>query len=99
MSDDALELVFDTLWGKLVEEETVCVSVKGVGFRWAKFPRRCISRETSFESYVRPIELYQKVRVSVSVELTRSQLSGLKVETRHWANHQRVAENFTVGDG
>ena len=72
MSDDALELVFDTLWGKLVEEETVCVSVKGVGFRWAKFPRRCISRETSFESYVRPIELYQKVRVSVSVESIRS---------------------------
>ena len=99
MSDDALELVFDTLWGKLVEEETVCVSVKGVGFRWAKFPRWCISRETGFKSYVQPIELYQKVRVSVSVELIRSQVSGLKVETRHWANRRRIAENYTVGDG
>ena len=40
--------MFDTLWGKLVEEDAGCV--KGVGFRWAKFPKRCISRETSFES-------------------------------------------------
>jgi len=54
-----------------VEEEVVCVSVKGAGVRWVKFPRRCISRETSFESYVRPIELCQKPRAGASVELIR----------------------------
>ena len=55
LSEDALEVRFGALWGKLMEEEAAWV--KGVGFRWTKFPRRCISRETSFESYVRPVEL------------------------------------------
>lgn len=28
--------------------------------RWAKLPRRCISRETNLESYVRPYEAYNE---------------------------------------
>ena len=35
--------MLDTLWGKLVEED-----VKGAGSKWAKFPKRWISRKTSF---------------------------------------------------
>lgn len=71
-----LELVLDALWGRLVEEGLV--SVKGVGFRWAKFPRRCISRETSFESYVRPIEPCQKPEARMSAELIMIKVRGSK---------------------
>ena len=54
LSGDALGLILCTLCGRLVEEAAACA--KGIGFKWTKFPKRCISRETSFESYVRPIE-------------------------------------------
>ena len=75
-SGDALEPIFCTLWGRLVEEEVECTRVKGVGFSCAKFPKRCISRETSFESYVRPIELCQRPKGGASVRLIRLRGSG-----------------------
>ena len=51
-----------------MEEEVAWV--KGIGFKWAKLPKRCISRETSLESYVRPVEPCEKKKgQEPSVEL------------------------------